>query len=350
MMSFVVKAAPLLWIALAAICSAAHSVSEQRFEQSYREDILPYFETGEFGFFPGEDGASIAYAALKATSERGACVILPGKSESILKYAELVYDLRASGYSFYLMDHRGMGLSSSLLGGERDKCHIERFEDYVRDLGTFIDQVVNAQAHPARVLLGHSMGGIVAMLYAESHPGAFDGVILCAPMLRVVTHPLPEALAGVMCECAVPLGLGERYCPTRGPWELLPFEGNPFTQSRARWSLWEEHLIPSRDLTGMGGPTLRWLREGMRAGRRAGRDAGEIRVPVLLFQAGLDTYVKPRAQEEACDRMPNCELVRYPVSRHEILMERDSIRDSAVEEIRGFLGGISSRVAASLAR
>lgn len=330
-------------LAVAVSCSVAAAISEGSFTGAYRERVWPYYESGEFGSFGGQAGVRIAYAKYEVPSERGALVILPGKSESFLKYAELIYDLRSSGFSLYLMDHRGMGFSEALLTDDLGKVHVESFEYYVQDLRTFIDQVVDASPHTRRVLLGHSMGGTVALLFLERQPQVFDGAIISAPMLQIITDPLPEGVAHAMSGVAVLIGLGGSYCPWRGPWEPGTFAGNLFTRSQARWSLWHEQLMPSRGLTGMGGPTQRWLRESMNAGRRARRDAGQVCVPVILFQAGLDDVVRPGAQEDACRCMPDCELRLLPTARHEILIERDEIRDETVGRILDFLARIATR-------
>ncbi len=340
-------------LAVVVSCPVAAAVSEGSFTEAYRERVWPYYESGEFGSLGGQAGVRIAYAKYEVPSEKGALVILPGKSESFLKYAELIYDLRSSGFSLYLMDHRGMGLSEALLSDDPGKVHVESFDHYVQDLETFIDQVVETSPHMRRVLLGHSMGGTVALVFLERHPQVFDGAILSAPMLQIITDPLAEWVAHAMSEVAVQIGLGGRYCPWRGPWEPGTFAGNFFTRSHARWSLWQEQLIPSRGLTGMGGPTQRltgmggptqrWLRESMNAGRRAERDAGKVCVPVILLQAGLDDVVRPGAQEDACRRMPDCELRLLPAARHEILIERDEIRDEAVGWILDFLARVAAR-------
>jgi lysophospholipase len=324
-------------LAVAVSCSAADAISEGSFAEAYREKVWPHYESGEFGSFEGQAGVRIAYAKYEVGSEQGALVILPGKSESFLKYAELIYDLRGSGYSLYLMDHRGMGFSEALLSDDPGKVYVESFDHYVQDLRTFIDQVVDTRPHARHVILGHSMGGTVALLFLERYPEVFDGAILSAPLLQIVTDPLPEPVAQAMSEFAVLIGLGRRYCPWRGPWEPGTFAGNTATRSHARWSLWEEQLIPAQRLAGMGGATQRWLRESMEAGRRAQRGAGQIRVPVILFQAGLDDFVKPGGQEHACRRMPDCELRLFPTARHEILMESDEIRNEAVGRILDFL-------------
>jgi lysophospholipase len=219
--------------ALALAAAAARGITEEGYAERMRAEVLPYFASGATGSFEGEDGVRIAYTVLEARCERGALVVLPGKSESFLKYAELAFDLRESGYSLFLMDHRGMGMSGPLPRDDPGKTHVEHFDDYVADLERFVDQVVDARPHPQRVLLAHSMGGAIALLYVERHPGRFDGAILCAPMLRIDTEPLPAPVARAMGDAAVWLGLGGRYCPGRGPYAREPFERNVFTRDPA---------------------------------------------------------------------------------------------------------------------
>ncbi len=336
------KASVCVLLLVAASSASAGAIDERGFADAYREKVWPYYEAGVFGSFAGEGGVRIAWVMFRAAREQGALVIVPGKSESFLKYAELIYDLRDVGFSLYLMDHRGMGSSEALLPDDPGKIHVESFDHYVQDLQTFVDQVVDASPHPLRVLLGHSMGGTVALLFLERHPGVFDGAVLSAPMLQIITDPLPEWVARAMSGVAVRVGLGERYCPWRGPWKPGTFAENIVTHSHARWSLWEEQLVPSRRLVGMGGPTQQWLRESLNAGQGAERAAAKVRVPVLMLQAGLDDFVRRGAQERACGRMPDCEVHLLPAARHEIFIESDAIRDEAVRRVHDFLARLAA--------
>jgi lysophospholipase len=316
---------------------AAGAIEEHAFEAEFQARAWPYYQEGRFGTFVGAGGVRIAYAAFEEPDAYGVLVLLPGKSESYLKYAELIYDLRDSGYSIYALDHRGMGFSERLLTDDPDKVHVERFEDYVEDLRIFLETIVPAHPQARHVLLGHSLGGAVAVRYLQTHPGGIDAAILCAPMLDVLTDELPEWLADALSRAAVLTGAGEHYCPDYGPWEAGRFAANTMTSSEARWARWNRHAIPDEPRLESGGPTYRWLRESLAATRRARREAGVITIPVLMLQAGRDARVEPRGQDEACARMGDCTRVRFPEARHEILMERDRIRDRALAEIRAFL-------------
>ncbi len=45
-----------------------------------------------------------------------------------------------------------------------------------------------------------------------------------------------------------------------------------------------------------------------------------------MFQAGLDTYVKPEGQNTFCAAAPNCTMIKVPNSKHEIYNEVVAIR------------------------
>ena len=133
---------------------------------------------------------------------RGALVFLPGKSETYLKYPELVYDLRHTGYSIYLLDHRGMGFSDHLLKDDTDKVFVANFEKYVDDLEIFLNKIVSVEEHPRLILSAHSMESAIASRYLQRYRGRFDGAVLNAPMLQLDTGSAPAWLAyGVSSSC-----------------------------------------------------------------------------------------------------------------------------------------------------
>jgi lysophospholipase len=89
---------------------------------------------------------------------KGVLIISPGQTESSLKYAEVLYDLKDLGYSIYIIDHRGQGLSDRTLPGTT-LSHVNRFKDYVDDFTTFVKDVVHPENYRHSVIIAHSMGG-----------------------------------------------------------------------------------------------------------------------------------------------------------------------------------------------
>jgi lysophospholipase len=86
----------------------------------------------------------------------------------------------------------------------------------------------------------------------------------------------------------------------------------------------------------IGEQSVGWLYRALQGSAEARARASAATDPILLLQAGDDELVMPAAQDEFCARAPHCRLLRFPGARHEILQERDSIREPALREIFQF--------------
>ena len=323
-------------VLLALIPHLLFPISEEQYQTEYRTKVVPYYESGYFSHFPGKDGVRINYVIFEAAEEKGAIVILNGIPESYLKYAELAYDLRGLRYSLYLMDYRGVGFSGRMLE-DPEKSHVERFSDYVADLRIFMDTVVNKREHKKLFLLGHSTGGTIGALYLADHQDQFDGAIFTSPLFQVNSGSIPGWIARPLLSIMVAFGGGENYAPGQGAKQVKTFEGNPLTHSRARWSMWEEYLIPQNPEIRSAGYSLRWAKESFRGAAKALKIAGKISIPVLLLEAEYDEFTMPRGREIFSKRAKNCKRIMFPGSKHEILIESDEIRNRVLEEIISFL-------------
>jgi lysophospholipase len=307
------------------------------------DEILAAFrDEAERGELSGAGGVTLGFKVLRAPRERAAIVIAPGRTESLEKYAELAFDLRARGYSCYLLDHRGQGSSTRLLGSdrppghpERQKGHVERFEHYVEDLAAFVETVVERDPHPALFGFGHSMGGGILTRYAQRYPDALRGLALFAPM-----HGIGLSLLGrAFVRLAVLLGRGTSYATGHGPWDPSQwesFEVNRTTSSARRYAH-KQALINADPGSWVGGPTFRWAHEASQATRRMHRDAPQMKLPILLLQAGREELVRNQAQDDVAARAPRCVKVRVDEARHELYLESDALRDRALDLLAGFL-------------
>ena len=134
--------------------------------------------------FEGAGGVRLfarVWDALEAPP-RAAVVIVHGfKSHSGL------YDWPASefirrGLSVYAMDMRGHGKS------EGERFFVDKFTDYVDDLGKFISLVKTREPGLPLFLLGHSAGGVVGCLYALEKQSELSGFI-CESFAHEVPAP-----------------------------------------------------------------------------------------------------------------------------------------------------------------
>ena len=312
------------------------AIDEKEFTSQYRNKVLPFYKGCEQGFFFGCENKRVNYLKFEAEKKDTAVILLPGKSESYIKYAELIYDLKRPGMSFYLLDHRGMGFSERSFDNDRDKVFVEKFDYYVMDLRKFINTVVEHKKYKKIFLISHSMGGTVAALYLETFPDDFDGAVLASPMIKLNTGIFPEKAAGLMTDLLIFLGRGKSYSITQGKRKPKNFKNNKLTSSKNRWSLWEDNILSEYPEIKSGGATNRWVNESLKACIKAIKNKHKIKAPILILQAGNDDIVKKEGIDDLCET-ENCKKVILPDSKHEIFMERDSIRDLALQQVLDFI-------------
>lgn len=126
------------------------------------------------------DGVSLPLYRWPAIGPARATVaLLHGLAEHAGRYAALAGRLNAAGIELVAIDLRGHGHAP----GKR--AYVKRFDDYLLDAQALLDAA--AQSCAPLFLLGHSMGGAVAALYAIERLDAtgrrLSGLILSSPAL-----------------------------------------------------------------------------------------------------------------------------------------------------------------------
>ena len=308
------------------------AVSEDSFSQTYVSSVVPYIRDNAV---PGEirmdDGATLGYQSIRNPREKGIVVVLGGHSESYVKYAELFYDLRDLGITFYALDLRGQGFSARMLA-DREKDFVPAYERYLADLKSFMGSVVRRRPGEKVLLLGHSLGGAVAAAYAERYPDEINGLVLSSPYLGSKTG----APVLFLLRALDVLGRGREYVPGGGPFRPVAFEQNLETHSRVRHARkmldYEDH--PEIRL---GYPTNHWMVETERMGRDVVKNAKLVSCPLLVLQAEDDRYADSNAQDTFCAAVPRTKKILFLGAYHEILLESDSIRDLALAAIGNFV-------------
>jgi lysophospholipase len=281
---------------------------------------------GGFGTIDGVGGVSIAYAALRAPQAAGALVILPGRAMPLDGLLELVDDLRQlGGISFYLMDHRGQGSSERLLD-DPQKCHVDDFDNYITDLERFIDQVVVPDGHQQVYILGTSLGGTIATVYAERHPERVAKLFLISPMFQINFGWYTETYAYSVTTSMDISGQGETFGPYQGAFDLKQtFESNTLTHDPVRFGALLT-LVQRNPSLAVGGATYHWGKEAIEGCREARLNAYKLTMPVLLFQAVADMFVVNWAQDILCTTAKHCTLVRVVGAYHGMIVEEDTYR------------------------
>ncbi|MEZ5647467.1 MAG: alpha/beta hydrolase [Alphaproteobacteria bacterium] len=270
----------------------------------------------------------------------GAIILLHGRGEFIEKYHETIADFLHRGWAVFSFDWQGQGLSSRLL---RDpyKAHIDDFIRYEDDLQRFMTEVVAKTGSLPRIAIAHSFGALVTLHYARKYPDAFTKMVLLAPMISLaLPRFLPAGLASFLVKLICLCGFSDTYLPGR-PGDYLrgrPFEGNRLTSDPKRFKDVEVWITAQPGLA-VGGPTFGWLRAAFRSMEAAAEPsfAAAMKTPTLILCAGDDSVVDIKAQENLAQKMPVATLIKISGAKHEILKERDDIRNLALSLIDRFI-------------
>ncbi|MCX4766474.1 lysophospholipase [Streptomyces sp. NBC_01275] len=114
---------------------------------------------------------------------RYVALVVHGYGEHVGRYQELADVLTAHGAAVFGPDHVGHGKSA----GER--VLIEDFEDVVADVHTVADLARTAHPDVPLVVVGHSMGGLVAARYAQRYGDELAALVLSGPVIGAWRTP-----------------------------------------------------------------------------------------------------------------------------------------------------------------
>ena len=322
--------------------------------------------------FVGADNIKIAYHFFPAEGSDKALIIAHGTGENPLRYAEVVYDLinNKLPYHIFLISHRGMGFSQRMLGKNRDwnpnwdvfdsknneikdykKIYVNEFDDYIKDFTVFVNLIREKHKLTKISALGHSLGGGIITRYVEKNPDSLDKIILSAPMHSII------GLAGAdtsdyLSRALISIGdtfSHKEYAAGGGGENFSHFETkhdvnnslNYGTSSYQRFFL-KKLVLQEFPETSLGGMTWGFtdsIYEGVQDIRK---DADRIKTKTFILQAEYDDYVHPIGHKIVCDKINKetkglCNLQIFKDAKHELLLERDLIRNQAMTAIFDYL-------------
>lgn len=157
------------------------------------------------------DGTALRYRAWPAASPSAALLVVHGLGEHSGRYEAVARQLNTHGVSVFAPDLRGHGRS----GGRRG--HARTFDLLLSDLELVLENVRLRTGELPLFMLGQSLGGLVALRFAETRPETnLRGLILSAPLLRLASPPPRwlHVLAGMMNRVLPAAGLYNRIAPS----------------------------------------------------------------------------------------------------------------------------------------
>jgi len=208
---------------------------------------------------------------------RGTVLVVHGLGEHSGRYADLARALNDAGWHAAAPDLRGHGESAGPRGGIPDALAL------LSDLSVAIDHLRGSGAPAPLVLLGHSMGGLIAARFVAADllgpaPAWFrrvDGLVLSSPALDPGLSAFQRGLLKTLAPLAPRLAVGNGLRPAwicRDAEVVRRYVEDPLVHDRV---------------------TPRLVRFIVEAGRQVIACAPRWKLPTLLMWAGADRCVAP---------------------------------------------------------
>lgn len=151
-------------------------------------------------------------------------VIVHGVSEHGARYGPVAERLVSAGFGVYAVDHRGHGRAH----GRR--AVVDGLALVADDLDTFVHSVVDPDAESRVFMLGHSMGGCIALIYALQHQAHLAGLVLSAPFaMSAKVSPTRRLILTTLASIAPGLGVLalDPQTISRDPDRVREYEADP---------------------------------------------------------------------------------------------------------------------------
>jgi alpha-beta hydrolase superfamily lysophospholipase len=240
-----------------------------------------------------------------AEQPRYVALIAHGAAEHAGRYGHVAARLVQDGAAVYAPDHHGHGRSDGVYGV------VEDVEDLVDDLHAVAD---HARAeHPGLpvVLIGHSLGGIIASRFGQRYPDELTALVLSGPAIG--GNPDIEALIGMDPMPDVPLDPA-----------LLSRDASVGAAYAA-----DEHVYH--------GPLLRPTLEAIFAAGRAVAAGPKLAMPTLWLHGELDGLAPVAATRPVAEAIAGDSFERkvYDEAQHEIFNETN--QDEVIDDTLTFL-------------
>jgi alpha-beta hydrolase superfamily lysophospholipase len=274
----------------------------------------------EDGRLAGAGGVKIYWQGwLPEDEPRAVVLVAHGGAEHGGRYEWTAGQLTDRGFAVYAIDHRGHGQS------EGQRAYVDRLDNAVGDLHTLSELARDRHPGVPAFLLGHSMGGLIALSYALRHQDELAGLVLSAPLAVLDANALTRTASRVLSAVAprLPVYKIDGTTVSRDPDVVRAYDGDPLNHRGA---------LPARTIG-----------ELARAVARLPERLPTLTLPLLTMSGSGDRLVDPAGSALVERRAGSADktILDYEGLYHELLNEpeRDLVIADVAEWIEARLPG-----------
>jgi lysophospholipase len=266
---------------------------------------------------PGSAGAG---ASLHVTHwlpdglPKAVVLLAHGYAEHAGRYEHVAERLTDAGYAVYAVDHWGHGQSDG------DGGYVPRFSAFTDGMAELLTLVEVNHGDVPRLLLGHSMGGLISTLFLIERQAAFVGAALSGP---AIVPGAPPSRFTVWISRFL-----SRFFPRLG---VLSLDANGISRDPA---VVAAYLADPLVYTGKIGARLG--KEFMDAMAAAQAGAPKITLPILFQHGEKDSLASAAGSQYLFDHVASADktLKIYPGLFHEIYNEPE--QDAVLGDLIGW--------------
>ncbi len=292
-------------------------------DEPWRQNFSTFNQSSERHSFISHDNKKIIWTSLRSNSDsKKNLVILPGRTEGSISYYEIALKMQEGGFNLAILDHRGQGLSDRFQGVDHQVSHVEYFEDYVKDVELFY-QEVRLKFQGEFYLLASSMGSAVNVLSDDAQMN-FKKRYYFSPMFQIKL-PFSESWILRILKVLSFFGYSNSYLPLTGPFDTTgSFDENTFAHSKERFAI-NQKIYAENEIYKVGGPSANWLKEAILATQKVGQiDLSKKLKNAVLFLPEYDQIVDDKPSRSYCEKIKDCVIKNVNQGQHALQLETDA--------------------------
>jgi acylglycerol lipase len=258
------------------------------------------------------DGQKLHINQWAIDAPKAVVIIAHGLAEHSGRYAYVAAQLNKAGYSVVAPDHRAHGKSD----GEPRAC-VKDFTVFVDDLNLLWDKSAAEYPDTPMFLVGHSMGGLIATMFALRYQDKMRGLVTSgAGLMAGEGVPKIALLLGkIIAKIAPMLGIAqlESADVSRDPAVVADYDSDPLNyRGKVRAGF-------ATDMLGNGEKVL--------------RNAAKLKLPMLIMHGEGDRLVPPEASKLLYEGSSSDDktVKIYPELYHEIFNEPE--KDTVIADL-----------------
>jgi acylglycerol lipase len=264
--------------------------------------------------FKGVDGVKLYYQAWRPDEPPKAVIqAMHGYAEHSGRYGNVVDELISRRYVIYASDLRGHGRSEGL------QAYVENFEQYVEEQRIFFSLIKEKEPNLPLFILGHSMGAIIARIFATKYPEGIKGLVLSGAGTRIggtsgFMKEMAKFLVLIIPKGRIATDLSSQI--SRDPKVIIEYREDP--------------LVFKKTTVKLGVELLRGM-------KKANSLTSQIKIPTLVQSGSADKLVLGVKELDKLLTMPDKMVRIYEGLYHEVYNELLADRKIVLRDLGDWL-------------